>query len=215
MLTETTQYHPFQPSECDCFYCQLPPWDQQSARTLRAKKPRRESDAPPRPARGTVQWGYNLSPRYLGSLAKQFSPFEQGAMEPQVCGQVELMGLSARSADKRVNGMVGLQCDFELTLALGRVLCDGLPTLDVLHLAWAPYAEAQRYWKQHGRDNSLPILLALEQYACSVKRRLRLVDVKEPRLHEYFCRLRGYTPQSNNAYCLLDTVGLDPELYEK
>lgn len=212
MLTEQLRYQPFSHCDgtCGWAFCQLPPWQTpiQSARGFRAQKPRNEPLV--------LKWDTEQAPRrYLGSLAKQFSPFDLGAMEQQVCHQIEALGLSVRTPGSRASGLVGVGGDFELTLALGRVLCDGLPTLDVLHLSWAPYAKANYYWKQHGRDSSLPILLALEQYACSVKRRLRLVDVRVPRLHEYFSRLRGYTPQSNNADCLIDTVGLEAQYYEK
>lgn len=212
MLTEQLRYQPFSHCDgtCDWAFCQLPPWQTpiQSARGFRAQKPRNES--------AVLRWDYEPTPRrYLGSLAKQFSPSELDATQQRVCHQIEQLGQSARTPGTRASGLVGVSGDFELTLALGRVLSDGLPTLDVLHLSWVPYAEAGHYWKQHGRDSSLPILLALEQYACSIKRRLRLVDVRVPRLREYFCQLRGYTPQSNNANCLLDTAGLDVQYYEK
>jgi hypothetical protein len=150
----------------------------------------------------------------LGSLAKTFSPSELCAMDPLVNEQVAQLGALIRLPGTRVQGLVGVGGDFELTLELGRVLIDGVPTLDVLHLAWAPYVAEQRYWKQPGRDNCLVILLALEQYAVSNKRRLRLMDVPAPRLCEYFNQLRGYTSQCNNARCLLDTAGLDPLFYE-
>ncbi len=179
----------------------------------RARKPRSWRPAPTTERRVP---GYNLQPparRYMGPLNKTFTEFERLAMEPEIVRQVRRLGEQMKGALVGASGLVGLARDFELAIRCDSRFHDGLLTLDVTHLAWQPYAREGRYWRELSRDNCFAILLALEKYAWSIKRRVRLVDVPAPRLLEYFQQLRGYTPQRDLPNCLLDTRGLDPQGY--
>ncbi len=217
---ENTEFKPFDTKDCSCMsclFCQIG-----LITNYKTNQTRRSSNHP-----SSTRKQQQQQQQHQPCKRKYFTPQDIGYSRSDVEYQLNMANYDAKQSNtKRVKGHLGPHGEYFYVYEWSTKAYDGVSTLNLIELcdlSQTPEYKAYRknlqrfdgnYTKMRVKnlsssieselDSPIPVLIAFEKMASDHGRRLRIVNITDENLFNFFLLHRRYSIQSNDPTCLID-----------
>lgn len=215
-------YKPFDTSNCTCFFCQIGmihriEIESSSASTSKNNEPKKMKKKNTTKSQSKNDITKLVKNRKLGR--KYFTSSDDTFSRDDIEYQLNIANYEARVAKReqqQISGHLGSYGEYFYTYEWSLTTYDNLFTLNLIELCcltqtpdFREFRKKQQqlqgnYSRYPELDSPIPILIAFEKMASNHGRRLRLVDITDKSIFDFFVKHRHYSVQSDDSNCLID-----------